>query len=383
MQCLNCGATAQGRYEFCPTCGASLKQQRGRGARRALDADLANADTPVEADSSLERTFAPPLQRKRGLPRYLGVVLFMLFWLCAVLIGFGSFGAWQGLQDRDQTALASSADHKAKAKAYLQQGNIELAIAELTEARRLNPTDPEIAALIATLQTPGAPSAKTTPTSAPTVAVIASEDITKTYANGKQAFETKDYELAEPLLESVRRSDANYHRSELEDMLYTTDVALAHLYLDEKRWEEAVQKFDRALAIRKSERLQTERNLAVAYQRGLTSRGADWKRAIDAFAEVVRTDAKYLDAYEQLYSARIGYGDSLLARNLPCQAADQYAAAIIMGVTSQLQAKQTEASTACLALAQGTSTPTAKVTVTPTITVTHTVAPPSGAKYTV
>ncbi|TMC51557.1 MAG: hypothetical protein E6J26_09660, partial [Chloroflexi bacterium] len=173
---------------------------------------------------------------------------------------------------------------RAKALAYLQQGNLELAIVELTEARRLNPSDPEIAALIAQLQTPVP---QTTPTPAPSATVNTvsqAEALATAFAEASKAYTAKDFETALSALENLRRNNPDYHRSEVEEMLYNAYVGLARQYLTDKRFEEAVQRFDKALAIRQSAPLLTERNLAANYFRGLSARGADWSRAIDAFA---------------------------------------------------------------------------------------------------
>lgn len=137
-------------------------------------------------------------------------------------------------------------------------------------------------------------------------------------------------------------------------MLYNSYLTLARQYLKDQRFEEGVQRFDKALAIRPSDSVLSERNLAANYFRGLSARGADWSRAIDAFTAVVQGDPKYYDAYSLLYEARVQYGDVLVQRNDPCRAAEQYAAAIVMGVTADLQSKQAAASAACTAIASGT-----------------------------
>ncbi len=393
MHCNNCGATSIGKYDFCPNCGAYVKQQRPKRAEPARavmpkieapapemkpERETARPDSAlVTAPQSPARTFAPPLSRRDHMPTYAGAIIFMGMWLLAILIGFGGAGVYQGLQDRDQNAIASSAEHKAKAKNYFQQGNIELAIVELSEARRLNPKDPEIATLIAQLQTP-VPNSTPTPAPSPTISTAAqAEALNSAYADARKAYEAKDYESAVTALESLRRNDANFHKSDVEDMLYIAYVSLAHQYLSGKRFEEAVQRFDKALAVRKSDNLLVERNLAANYARGLSARGADWTRAIDAFAAVVRADPKYYDAYNLLYEARIQYGDLLVARNAPCQAADQYAAAIIMGVNAELQNKQASATAACNTVASATPanpTPSFTRVATPVL---------GGSKYTV
>ena len=345
-----------------------------------VEAEEAPPPEPESAKAdAVERSFATPLKPSRRIPVLAGVVVVLGVWLLAVLIGFGAAGAFQGMQDREQNAISASAEHKAKAKSYLEQGNLELAIVELTEARRLNPNDPEIAALIAQLQTPPArPTTTAVPT--PTTSTVAQADALNTaLADARSAYDAKDYETAVSKLESLRRSDPTFHKSDVEDMLYNAYLSLARQYISDKRFEEGVQRFDKALAIRSSDSVLRERNLAANYFRGTSARGADWSIAIDAFSAVVRVDPKYFDALALLYDARIQYGDVLVQRNAPCQAADQYAAAIIMGVNADLQSKQAAAAAACTAIASGTP-------VSPTPSGTHpaaTPAPPSGSKYTI
>lgn len=347
------------------------------GAVKAEPDSAPAGDASEHPSASQPRRFARPLKRKGRLPAYAGALVFMGVWLFVILIGSSAAGVFQGLQDREQSAITSSAEHKAKALAYLQQGNLELAIVELTEARRLNPNDPEIAALIAQLQTPVP---QTTPTPAPSATantVSQAEALATAFAEASKAYTAKDFETALSALENLRRNNPDYHRSEVEEMLYNAYVGLARQYLTDKRFEEAVQRFDKALAIRQSAALLTERNLAANYFRGLSARGADWSRAIDAFAAVVRVDPKYYDAYTYLYEARVQYGDVLVARNSPCQAAEQYAAAIVMGVNAELQSKQAAATAACNATAGATPAPNA--------TGTHVAATPArgSTKYTI
>ena len=167
------------------------------------------------------------------------------------------------------------------------------------------------------------------------------------FGDAQKAFDAKDYEAALVTLEGLRRVEPGYRKAEIDDMLYTSYLSLARSYLTQERWEESIQKFDKALAIRKSDEIALERELAAAYERGLTSWQADWKRAVDSFAEIVRINPSYLDARARLYESTVAYGDYLMDQGTPCQAVDQYAAAIAMGSTAQLEGKRTQAASAC------------------------------------
>jgi tetratricopeptide (TPR) repeat protein len=312
----------------------------------------------------------------------------------AMLIGFGAAGIYQGLQDRTQNTLNSSLQHKEQGKAYIKEGNLELALEELNYARQLNPKDREIVDLLASLQpTPASRAAQAgtvtgtaTPIPTPTLTKVSQDEVLGVaLAEARKAFDAKDYETALQTLEGLRRVEPGYRKAEVDDMLYTSYLSLARTYLTEERWEEAIQKFDRALSIRQNDDVALERYLAANYERGLSSWEADWKRAVESFAEVVRINPTYLDARARLYQARVSYGDYLMDQGGPCVAVDQYAEAIALGSTAQLESKHAQAVAACAVA--GNNSPSANVTPGATRAPgqpTPSPAPPAGGgKYTV
>src|SRR5204863_3364184 len=183
---------------------------------------------------------------------------------------------------------------------FIKEGNLELARVELIAARQLNPKDREITDLLASLQPTPPPQVAVqstpTPVPTPTLTKVSQEDVLGSLlAEAKAAYSVKNFEQALPLLENLRRVEPNYHRAEIEDMLYTAYLTLARQYLTEQRWEESVQRFDKALAVRKNDEVALERYLVATYQSGLSSWAADWKRAVSAFSEIVKINPSYLD----------------------------------------------------------------------------------------
>lgn len=325
-----------------------------------------------------------PLKRRDPFPAYVGVIIFLCIWLMALLIGFGAAGVYQGMQDRTQHVIDSAQQHKVAGKAYIKEGNIELALVELRYARQLNPKDREIVDLLASLQPTPAPraagstSGTATPIPTPTLTKISQDEVLGVaLADAHKAFDAKDYEAALLTLEGLRRVEPGFRKAEIDGMLYTSYLSLARLYLSEERWEEAIQKFDKTLAIRRSDDIALERNLAAAYERGLTSWQADWKRAVDSFADIVRINPSYLDARSRLYQALVAYGDYLMDQSGPCLAVDQYSAATAMGSTAQLEGKRTQAIAACATAGSGT----ASATGTPVPGQPTAPAPPGSGKY--
>ena len=332
------------------------------------------------------------LTRRDPFPAYAGAIIFMAIWLMAMLIGFGAAGVYQGMQDRTRNVLDSSLQHKEQGKAYIKEGNIELALVELKYARQLNPKDREIVDLLASLlptpaaRTAGSTSGTPTPIPTPTLTKVSQDEVLGVaLADAHKAFAAKDYDAALLTLEGLRRVEPGYRKAEIDDMLYTSYLSLARTYLSDERWEEAIQKFDKALAIRRSDDVALERQLAADYERGLTSWQADWKRAVESFAEIVRINPTYLDARARLYEALVAYGDYLMDQGSPCLAVDQYTTASAMGSTAQLEGKRSQAVSAC---ATGVSNPTGSNATPgatrppgqPTATATH---PPGSGKYTV
>jgi len=264
---------------------------------------------------------------------YAGMIIFMALWLVAIVVGFGAAGVYHGLQDRTQADTVLAAEYKQKGKEYIVQGNTELAIASLTEARKRNPKDAEVAQLLASLESRVA--IEPTPTAAPPPDVVKEAgnipvepaQSAVSLVEARKLYQDKDYENAIPALETLRPLEPN-NQKEIEDMLFNAYVSVARAYLAEERWEEAIQKFDRALAVRKDDQLELERYLTALYLRGISAWGADWKRTSESFAEIVRINPEYRDAYNRLYQARVAYGDQLMDRsNSPCLAEVQYEAA--------------------------------------------------------
>jgi tetratricopeptide (TPR) repeat protein len=320
------------------------------------------------------------VRRHDPMPTVAAAIIFMGLWLVALLVGFGAAGIYQGLQDREHVALDTAEEHKGRAKAYINEGNLELAFEELQYARRFNPKDPEIARLLSTLQRQRAPATPGQAIATPTLGQVSQRDILgPVFDEGKAAFDAKDYEKATSVLDGLRRVQPDFRKTEVEDMLYTAHLALARSFLAEKRYEEAVQRFDKALAIRKDDHLQLERYLASLYFRGLSASGADWKRAVESFAEIVRINPEYEDASARLYQSYLAYGEYLLARGNPCLAVDQFAAALSMYNTSANQGKYSAAAGACASGGGVVSTP--RPGVTPPAGSPSTPAPVPGARY--
>jgi len=364
----------------------------GRAARQLTVQPQAVALTLNHRAPALATAIPRTFKRRDPFPAYAGAIIFMAIWLMAMLIGFGAAGVYQGMQDRTRNVLDSSLQHKEQGKTYIKEGNSELALEELKYARQLNPKDREIVDLLASLlPTPPARTAGSTPGTPPPVAtptltkVSQDEVLGVALGNAHKAFDAKDYEAALLTLEGLRRVEPGYRKAEIDDMLYTSYLSLARTYLTEERWEEAIQKFDKALAIRRGDDVALERHLAANYERGLTSWRADWKRAVESFAEIVKINPSYLDARARLYEALVAYGDYLMDQGGPCPGADQYATAIAMGSTAQLEGKRAQAVSAC---ASANSNPSSSNAIPGATRVpgqpTATAAPPPGSgKYTV
>lgn len=450
MQCNSCGTTVQGKYDFCPNCGAYIKHpsehrlhvptlprphfgHKAAAKSSSAPARIANETTP--ASNSLPvvpaRADAPPpipeaalsaaaeqgprpetpaaadrpalpevaaqpvlaqpptsatpaalpalrpaarastagraavsntrnrtisrsslkttrVRRRDGMPTIAAMAIFMGVWLLALMIGFGVAGAYQGLQDRDRIALNTAQQHKDAAKAYLKDGNVELAYQELRYAQQFNPNDKEIKDLLASLQKQSAPAAAGQPLPTPTLSQVSQDEVLgAAFAQAKDAYGKQDYETASGMLDGLRRVQPDYKKTEVEQMLYTANLTLARQYLKDERWEEAVQRFDKALAIRKDDNVQLERYLASNYLRGLSAWSADWKRAVESFSEIVRINPDYMDSRSRLYQAYVAYGDYLMDRGGGCLAIDAYAGALGMNASAANQSKYSGAVAAC------------------------------------
>lgn len=146
----------------------------------------------------------------------------------------------------------------------------------------------------------------------------------------------------------LKTEDPTFDPQQLQDQLYTAYASLGMEKSNAGSLEEAVSLFDRALEIRPDEvQIRTVRDVTAQYVDALTYWFADWPKAIDLLTLIYEGNPSYRDVRQKLQEAHLEYGDSLAKEGNWCEAADQYAQAIVVQNALGLGEKQTEFQILC------------------------------------
>ena len=291
-------------------------------------------------DNNTGRTLSPSTEANSGCGPAAALAL-VLSCVLLVILALGALGVYQGLRERGRLDRRAELDHYNKGLAYLQQGEYELAIAELESAVRLNPKGTEsqhrLEEARAALQ--GQP----TPTSQ-----VRLEAAATYYEEAKVLFEQGRWDEAIGRLETVLVLDPSYRRADIGTMLFESFFNMGVELRDENRLEEAILRWDRALEIRPGDvRVKRERDLASLYLGGTDYWGADWQRAVETFERLYAIDPSYMDTSERLRNAYEHLGDELVREGHWCEAQQRYGQALKIAGTEGTRQKHEEAAQSC------------------------------------
>lgn len=146
----------------------------------------------------------------------------------------------------------------------------------------------------------------------------------------------------------VRATDQSFEANQVEEMLYTAYVSLGTEKSNSGSLEEAVNLFDKALALRPDAlETRTLRDVTAEYVDALTYLYADWPKVIELLENLYQRNPNYRDVRQRLQEAHMEYADSLSRQNEWCAAAEQFAAAIAVQNGPGLAEKQSQAQILC------------------------------------
>jgi TolB protein len=266
-----------------------------------------------------------------------------------------TLGAYRGYQERLAYQRARATLHYQQGMEYLKARRLDLARKELEFALRLEPDHAAAQAALQQLQQleqmprPQA-NPSPTPTPIPTTSPNPppSDVLASAFEEATAAFRSEDWEGAIDLLESIRLSDEDYRRQEVEELLFEAYVARGRALIAEDRMEEALRMFDRALALRPDAAdVRTERERAALYIDALSYWWADWDKAIERFQQLYDEAPDYRDVRQRLLEAHIYYAEKLGKQGDWCAAVQQYDAALSFENSADLRASRDEAEERC------------------------------------
>ena len=146
----------------------------------------------------------------------------------------------------------------------------------------------------------------------------------------------------------VRATDDAFQPVQVEEMLYTAYVSLGTEKSNSGSLEEAVNLFDKALALRPDAvETRTLRDVTAEYVDALTYWYADWPKVIELLENLYQRNPNYRDVRQRLQKAHVEFADSLSRQNEWCDATEQFAAAVAVQNGPGLAEKQSQAQLLC------------------------------------
>lgn len=272
---------------------------------------------------------------------------------CALLImlSVGGVAVYQGLQERTRLNRAAAAEHYQRGLEQLAASNYELARAELELAVALDPAnrDAESKLIEVNLLVGQLP----TPTSA-----VRRQTALLLYNEARELYNQGDWEGAVAKLEQVQSLDTEYESDKVKELLFDSSFKAGQKLVGERRMEEAIRYFDRALLLRPSDvTVRDQKRFASLYLAGTGYWGANWQGAIDTFTALYQLQPNYLDTKQRLFDAYVEFGDYLITKNQWCNARDQYNGALSYSVSAEVVAKRENAESQCSLSALPTAAP--------------------------
>lgn len=269
----------------------------------------------------------------------------MVILLLVVILGIGALGVYHGLQERNRLTLETAEEHYTAGLAHLENGEYELAVAELELTLRLVSDYRDAAEQLSEAKT--RLEAQETPTVEMHKQVVADlfSQAQTFYNEGKW----DDVVLA---LEQLRALDADYKPEAVEKLLFATYYDQGLALINEGRLEEALRSLDKALELKPAqEDVLKQRKLAALYLTAISYWGADWDKAITNFQELYGIEPEYMDVKQRLHDAYITKGDLYVNRGEWCSAEDQYSLALEIQPEQAGEEKRSEANRFCSGVA--------------------------------
>jgi TolB protein len=279
--------------------------------------------------------------------------------LLVVILVIGALGVYHGLQERDRLAQETAEEHYAAGLARLQDGEYELAVAELELTLRLAPDHQDAEEKLS--------EAKAQLESQDTPTVEMHNQAAADLLSQAQAFHNEGkWDDAVLTLERLRTLDPDYEPEAVEELLFATFHDQGLGLINEGRLEEALRYLDKALELKPDhEDVLKQRKLAALYLTAISYWRADWDKAIANFYELYRIEPDYMDVIQRLHEAYMSKGDLYADQGEWCSAEDQYSLALEIKPDEAGEEKRFEANRLCLGVAP---TPAIASTVVPEYT---------------
>lgn len=301
--------------------------------------------------------------------------------LLVAVMGFTAAGVLQGLNDREVVSTTEAIAAYERGRELVDQGQYDLAIAYFQEALRLEPNFPAAQQLMAVAeqelaaQQGGAPVViEETPTPADTF------DADGAFTGATEALENKEWVVAADGFTTIQVQAPTYRPDEVNAGLFTAYVGLGQEALEDRDLDNALRYFDQALLVNPSASDLAElRRLTSSYRTAMVAfERENWSQAADQFRAVYVIDPDFLEVAENLKQSHLELADAFAERDIWCDAAQNYRAALSIEEEEAIAASALAAERQCSVV----STPR-PVPPTPEITQDDLPTPETGATATI
>ncbi len=321
--CKRCGYPISEKALFCPNCGQKVEPPSAPIIPRA-PSHASPGDRPARSGCGLTLAI-------------LGVALGTLVFILAL----GGAAVYMGLADRAKAEQRFAEEHYLKGERYLQEGQYELAIAELELVLRINPNYPQARAKLDEAYR----RLEVEPTPTPMYQQETKEAI---LAAMQEAHEKGDWPRLIEQADRLLALDASFRRDEVDRLLYDAFYQMGLALVGQDRLPEALNYFDRALRLRPEDaQAKRAKELASLYLEGMSTWGADWAQTIEHLAPLYARDPNYKDVRTKLWQAYVAYGDAWVEKGEWCRAKEAYQAALQIEAAPAVTEKAQKASQSC------------------------------------
>ena len=302
-------------------------------------------------------------------PTWLKGLALVIVLLLVVVLVIGALGIYHGLRDRDRLTQETAEEHYAAGLAHLEDGEYELAVAELELTLRLVPdyrdAEEKLSEAKARLEIQATPTAE-----------IRKQVAADLLGQAQDFYQEKKWKDVVLTAERLRALDPDYEPKAVEELLFATYYDQGLELVNEGRLEEALRYLDKALELKPAhEDVLEQRKLAALYLTAISYWRADWDKAIVNFYELYSIEPDYMDVIPRLYEAYMNKGDLYNDQGEWCLAEDQYSLALEIQFNEAGEEKRVEANQLCLGVAP---TPATASTIPPTTVPEYTSSLPLG-----
>lgn len=266
-----------------------------------------------------------------GMPQIFWIIVAVATLLAVILVLFLILRGYQdGIRRSEAQGRQQIAILLQNAQDLQAEGQPREALTEYQKVLSLDPENEDAIRGIGRLLDPQATATPEPPTPAPpspTPTLLNPIEIV--WADAQAHYNAGRWQEAIDRLLQVRATQADFHADEGDEMLYTAYVSLGTEKSNAGGLEEAVQLFDKALALRPDAvQIRTIRDVTAQYVDALTYWFADWPKVIELLDDLYRRSPGYRDVRQRLQQAHVEYGDSLARQGDWCAAAAEYDSAI-------------------------------------------------------